>query len=74
MNPTFDPDALAFEDRQALSRYSLDSERFEVDRSRTSSGPGLNEENVDFVPRGLSGLASPIDDVVEDFVVGESHS
>ena len=74
VNPTFNPDALAFEERQALSRYGLDSERFEVDNSRTPQGPSLNEENVDFVPRGLSGLASPIDDVVEDFVVGESHS
>lgn len=70
INPTFDPESLAFDDRKV--NVNPDEERFNVSETGSSAaGPDIDEENFDFVPKERSAVDS-VNEPYEDFVVGES--
>ena len=73
VDPTFDPDALFFEETSSGQSGLLKTESFEASGRKIGAGVGLTEENFDFAPKGL-GLVNSVDEVVEDFVVGKSAS
>lgn len=72
INPRFDADVLMFDDPDSLGKTLKDPDftgfRFETSISELShNGPGLGEENFDFMPAGNASVLD--EEPTEDFVV-----
>lgn len=72
VDPSFDPYPLDFGE-QYLPSHGCYSYRNEVNGLPEVAGAGLEEENMDFVPRGAH-FSRANSEIVEDFVVDENKS